>query len=308
MVAYSDTRLTIFKNTSAWYVKHQKSDMSHRFFLPPVGLSRRGRRCPEPEEYQPMVVGYTATHGPIYFPDLSIRSRKNSLLFGSRGFIDTRVPGRVPKPVFLDSEGPRVLSRSFEPHREAGKVSFTRAMRKLYRESAKAETFYQGFYDDFNSEIQPIKQYATQGIRVELWQLKSGRVATDRRNSASTEVDDRSDQEGSPEQFSEKFDAWEDKVNRAMQAAIDATLGESSSATRKTNNRLDSRKRLQKKVEVCSEQIADLLQKAPEDHDDCKALLSELGALKTLIDPDDEKNLEVYKDSEDGEAEDEGDD
>lgn len=280
--------------------------MAHRFYpAPPIGLMRRDRRCPEQYDNERTIVAYSPTHGAIYFDDLSIGSGKPPSPYNPRGFAIQRMTGRVPlKPVFFDSEHRQLRSRVAEPRRVGGKVPFGRAMRKLHKELEKAEAFYKGFYNDFDADIQSIKAFATQDIRADLWLLKAGRLPGDRKSSDSTEGNDDNDQEKSPEQLSQKFDGWEEKVNRAMQTAIDARIGESSSPNRKIETRLDSRRRLQRKVEVASEQIADLLQKAADDRDGCKALLSELDALKALIDPDDQKNSEMYKGVGDDEVDD----
>jgi hypothetical protein len=167
-------------------------------------------------------------------------------------------------------------------------LSFGQAMAKLHRQILKSEQFYNSFKSEYESDIERIKKYATDESLLSLWALRV-KGWKDPGASGSQDIDNEELVE-----TAEKFLLMKKKLREALGEALCSTMKERKGLSRKGAIRLKSAKRLKEKVVLAHSQVLALLDLVPNGHEHCEDLLSELGKLKVLIDPDDEKNKELY--------------
>lgn len=219
----------------------------------------------------------------LYFDEVeaSPRARLNP-------FVDSQAMSRLIRSPFFDEEEVHQHWRSRDyqhERRRSDSLPFGKAMKKLYKQITQAEQFYSDFQNNFDADIQAIQGYATEDILKVLWELK----VRGRRSRS------RDSQQGSPERGSEKFEIMQRKVAQALEMAVESRVNDWIGRSKKSSPKIDSSKRLQKKVETANDQILDLLHHAAHSREYCEALLSELELLKTLIDPDLDKNKGLYR-------------
>jgi len=270
-----------------------------------MSLLRRDRRGGDRYETQRNRRGPEA-----FFDDFAIDPPRRPI-YHTRSSIDTRVVRHLPvrEGFFDDTCDPRLRPRS-GVRRAINSLPFGKAMRKLFKQSVKAEQFYSNFQSGFDEDIAAIRKYATPEILTELWLLKVSGGDGNRRQSIESQ-DTTLDNEISSDGSVELFETMRTKMVRSLNTATCAKLDGTPRPSRKNMSRLDSAARLQRKLDVANEQIQDLLQKASKGREYCDGLLNELELLKTLIDPENERNKELYsasgdeQDGADGDEEDE---
>jgi len=169
-------------------------------------------------------------------------------------------------------------------------LPFGKAMHKLHRQLLQAEEFYGNFQTEYDNDTEKIQRYANEKILSMLWVLRVGGI----KNSAAT-LDEQDDENDDLADTTEKFSAMKKKVVQTLQDAIHSNIKEGTAPGRKSKIRLENGRRMRDKLITANQLILELLNSTPEARDDCKALIHELGQLKTLIDPDVEENKELYK-------------
>jgi len=274
--------------------------MSSRHFPSSLSLLRRDRS--KRRGFDPRRDKHS--HGrEICFEDLAIDPRMASV-FHTRSIDARNFDPRIireeqsvrelpPKSGLLDEYGdPRLRSRIVGRGRGPNSLPFGRAMNKLFRQLEQAEKFYGDFQLEYDSDISEIKKYATVEVLSALWilKVKGGRDRRDSLGSQHTMGD-----EISSERATERFEAMQRKTIQSLEGALTSTLNEGPRLSRRQMTRIESAKRLQRKVDIANEQILDLLESATRGREYCEGLLSELELLKALIDPINEKNRELYK-------------
>jgi len=201
---------------------------------------------------------------------------------------DMRKPSQLSAPMkHGDHYGDSSRSKS-GPDKES--LPFGKAMHKLHRQLLQAEEFYGNFQTEYDNDIEKIQRYANEKILSMLWVLRVGGI----KNSAAT-LNEQDDENDDLADMTEKFSAMRKKVAQALQGAINSNIKEGTAPGRKSKIRLENGRRMRDKLITANQLILELLNSTPEARDDCKALIHELGQLKTLIDPDVEENKELYK-------------
>lgn len=237
-------------------------------------LEKRDQRYGRPREF--------------YFEDLTIQPRK-ILNYHNRDLVDSRLIRRSQmssEPI--GDEDLRFRSRS--AGRRFGGVSFASALKQLHKELKEAEEIYTTFRDGFETDISNIKSYASSEILADLWDLKvnggkMGGRRTRRSESGGAELESKIDE----------FDAAGTKLLNALDAVITARHSNLPGPARKNDDPSDAARHLQRKIYVAGEQIDELLGKAFRSRDCWKNLINELVFLKELIDPENEKNKEMFQ-------------
>lgn len=164
-------------------------------------------------------------------------------------------------------------------------IGFQKAISKLFKQVQKAEATYGHFRDEFDDEVGQVKKYIASDVYESLWQSK---LAGKSDKKVYQESDDATDAEETQVQF----DEVETALVPALNAAVQAMISEKGSSPR-SKNRVDFFLRLQEKVRMAQVQIVELLEKAGNSHEDCESFLTELGLLKTLVDPDQPHNKDL---------------
>lgn len=194
-------------------------------------------------------------------------------------------------------DGEQRRSRGLSPMQRSGgeeimreNISFGKGLKKLFRQILQAEKLYGNFRSEYDSDISGVTKYANEDILNKLWisKVKGKKNPGDYEGSHGQAVEDAF--LASP---AEKFDAMSDKVSDALSGALDS-FREETPQSRKQIPRVEAARRMAQKVGTASEQILDLLESAARGREYCSALLSELGLLKTLIDPNTEQNKLLY--------------
>ena len=170
-------------------------------------------------------------------------------------------------------------------------LPFGKAIDRLNKQIDKASTFYTEFMNDYDRDIQPIKRYATVDVLNKLWRLR----VTGKQDSRIADGGDEVIDDDETLKFKLKFRDMKLKVEKALDSALNSNLNEGEHHSRRSATRVDSGKRLKKKVDTAREQIVMLLDAAPETREKCRALINELELLKGLINSDLDNNKEMYK-------------
>ncbi|KAJ5054888.1 uncharacterized protein L3040_001150 [Drepanopeziza brunnea f. sp. 'multigermtubi'] len=201
--------------------------------------------------------------------------------------------GRMP--------GPRYPLEQYDPHHRSRRVAhskdgvpFGKAMIKLFKDIGKAEEFYGSFVTDYEDEISTLKRYAPSELLNKLW---IARVEGKPDGGSFDEGEEIPEGEKSFVMFEEK----KSMLIRSMEGAANSMIIESRSP--KHEVRAEAQKRLREKVQTAHKLIMALLDGAPRKHSQCKSLLSELGMLKALVNPEEDANRGLFKsgnDTEDG--------
>ncbi|KAL5328435.1 hypothetical protein ACEPPN_001934 [Leptodophora sp. 'Broadleaf-Isolate-01'] len=215
---------------------------------------------------------------------------------GNFGNGDGRPEPQALKPAFRNPRPRPNMSRQGKEGQPTGK-----AMKKLHKILTAAEQTYSAFQDEFDSEIEPIKKYATPESMVDrMWNMKfNGK-------KGSTDNEDAPEK---GEKFATKHNDAVTKLGSALSDAVHSTDGQGRQS-RKSKHRAENADRLREKVETASSQIMSLLKKLPDDREYCASLLGELKLLIALVDPDEATNVALYKSGdadEDGASDAEGD-
>jgi hypothetical protein len=162
-------------------------------------------------------------------------------------------------------------------------------MKDLFRKLEAATQIYSNFQFEYKDDIASIKRYATKEIVDKLWTLKA-RGKKDRR--ASFDSQDDIVVEDSVE-YEAKFVAWKKKVAEVLDNVINSATKGGKGYSKKTN-RQESMDRLRGKVPTANNQILPLLDAVAKEREECKALIIELERLRTLFNPDNDSNKELY--------------
>ena len=159
-----------------------------------------------------------------------------------------------------------------------------KAMKKLFKLLGDAEKTYGEFQEGFDGDTNSIKRYARTTSLTDLWRRKF--------EGEKGDVTDEDAGEQS-EDFAETHDTMKKKLAAAMDTAISATAGELHGASAAV--RLENVGRLQQKVETANMHIMEVMEMMPRNREYCVALLTEVAALKAIIDPDSEPNKKLYQ-------------
>lgn len=120
---------------------------------------------------------------------------------------------------------------------------------------------------------------------------RTAKVAGKKYTMAARGDQDNSNEE--PRQYGQEFAEENRKVAHDLDRALRSTMKEDTQS-RRSAIRLEFARRLQQKIETSSGQILELLDPAAEGREYCEALLNELEYLKDLVDPENERNRELY--------------
>jgi hypothetical protein len=185
-----------------------------------------------------------------------------------------------------DSDGDETLRQSRAESRDS--VTFGKAMTKLHQQISKSETFYNDFKSGYDRDIEGIKRYATEENLLSLWTLRV-------KGKKDPKAGGNQDGDDDLIEMAEKFPSMKRKLREALAEALCSIFPEGKGVGRKGEIRLNSAKRLKDKVVLAHSQILSLLDLVPKGPEHCEALLDELEKLKTLVNPEIERNKELYK-------------
>ena len=252
----------------------------------------------------------------VFFEDLALDSRGERLydarMMDMRGVgssHDVRRRGAGPRPI-VPGRQPSAHPRSgwaddYHEHRprptmvasRKDAMPFRGAMNKLFHQIEQARECYSEFQSQYDNEVFQIKNYATQKVLDELWGL---RVAGKKDRRTLEEGESITD-EDSHEKPKEMFNDTRERMRRALEHAVYSTI-QPGQESRKNAIRHEAAKRLQRKVATAQDQIMELLTSAPKGREDCDELLKELELLRILVDPENERNKQLYKAGDDGDG------
>ncbi|KAL2076215.1 hypothetical protein VTL71DRAFT_1158 [Oculimacula yallundae] len=165
------------------------------------------------------------------------------------------------------------------------KEQFSKAMKRLFKELAEAETVYGDHQTAFDNDTTEIKKYAGDDSLGVLWKKKWA--------GKNGDSDGENAQEAT-EVFSQTHADLKQKLEMALQEATLSKFTPGQDA-RRTPIQIENAKRLQEKVVTASKQIIDLLGNVSLHRDYSLSLLNELVLLKTLIDPELDANKSLYR-------------
>lgn len=237
----------------------------------------------------------------VGFEDLTIDGRGRTVLdvraIDSR-YLDTRASPPRAYQGHLESTPQRSDHRDREPRLRsamAGRkssISFGKGMKKLERILQKSEEFFSQFIEDFDSDMRPTEKYATVDVQEKLWRLKvigkrDKKIIRDPQNQQEDEDDGESPQK--------KFEEKKKDLNYALETALNVQF-EDDRSTSRLKARVDAATRLQEKIRVAKSQVTILLDESTNDRHHCSALLNEIHLLRTLLDPENQSNRDLFKD------------
>jgi hypothetical protein len=177
--------------------------------------------------------------------------------------------------------------------RDRGRVfPFYWALKELYQKLDAAANFYSNFESEYENDITRIKKYAAREILEKLW---TSRVKVTKDRKASLESKHRHNV-GDFIEYEDKFAGWKRKVGHALDDALNPCLDEENLDEPK-NTRYQSTVRLLDKVLTANRQILPLLDAASKGQEHCKDLITELELLKSLVDPENDNNKKLLKDT-----------
>jgi hypothetical protein len=173
-------------------------------------------------------------------------------------------------------------------------------MRDLHRELGRAQELYNRCLTEFENDTSIIRRYTNVEIVSGMWAAKVDGVR-DRRNFPEGE-DQGGDENG--ENFRQIFTAMEDKVRRALDAAVSSTLNVYQPAeglSDRKQARLAASERLKQSVHLDMEQILNLMENAKRSRETCRHLVHALQQLQARVNPEEQMNQELFRSSDDDE-------
>jgi hypothetical protein len=191
---------------------------------------------------------------------------------------------------------------------EGDEVDLGDAMSSLHTEIERAQSFYGAFMSSYKTEIAPLLYLPRENLRA-IWASKvtgsdhrhdQGRnietapVENVEQNYHNQEAPQTSLPKKPPKKNAHKFADIERGIKKALQYAVRSRTGQNVS----TVESVAHGERLIEKVRLAETQIRRILGDSTRSYDDCYALHSELGTLKSLIDPDNELNRLAFGDDE----------
>jgi len=194
---------------------------------------------------------------------------------------DTRVPHRAMRlPGHIDSFlSPKLRLTNIAAAEEREAVPFESALTMLLKRLEQAERFFTMFQAEYDEDISGVKRYATAIVLTDLWILK---VKGRKDGQECLESQDGGEDCDSAITAGDMFRKMRKIVPEALERVLNSAFPDGGRSSQK-QTRLDSVKRLRKKVETAKEQIIELLNKAPKRRDECAELIREFGLLKALI-------------------------
>jgi hypothetical protein len=240
----------------AWENNWWPSMMGSRHSGTPMNLLRRD--CSNRERFDPFIDRYGRGLD-SYFEDLAFDSRARRGVDSQivdmsrlepRGSIErsiVKVRKIGNRPVVVEEfTYPTLRSETMAQRKQP--LPFGRAMNKLLEQLGRAEELYSGFHRDFDSDIGSIKKYATVEVLNELWVLR----VLGNKDPKAIEGDDAGNDD-SLRDSKELFADMRRDVARALETALDSTVKEGSKPSRKKQTRMESAKRLQRKIDTANE-------------------------------------------------------
>lgn len=217
---------------------------------------------------------YAQTSLRIYDPEDDEYER-----YSIRGRSASRPP---PERSALTRPGSRQQSRQGKEVKD-----FSKAMKILYKSIGSAEAFYGQFINDFESDIQNIKDYAAPELLKEMWinKVKKGKK----------QMEDE-------ESYQDTFDKQRTSLLTAMREFVESVLDKDEVRGWRDGDSKDKKElieALRQKVSFYCAQIRPVLKGTPDRHS-CKRVLGDLKLLKEAVDPDSELNKELFKKSGNG--------
>lgn len=198
--------------------------------------------------------------------------------YSIRGRSASRPP---PERSALTRPGSRQQSRQGKEVKD-----FSKAMKSLYKTIGSAEAFYGQFLNDFESDIQNIKDYAGPELLKKMWRNK---------------VENKKQKEDE-ESYQDMFDKQRTSLLATMRDFVGSVLDKDTVRGWRDEDSKDKEElveALRQKVSFYCAQIRPILKGTPDRHS-CKRVLGDLKLLKEAVDPDSELNKDLFKKSGDG--------
>lgn len=198
--------------------------------------------------------------------------------------------GRLsPRPEFVHEYGEK-SSKPGITYKRKEALPFVSAMKGLHRKLEAAKQTYIHFQSEYDTETESIKKYATKEILEDLWTSKMRS-----KKGRSVLLEDQHGDEDDRYGYEEKFAGWKRKIAQALDEVLNSSIKKGTLNTPKNITRYQSMVRLREKLYTANRQILPLLDDVSKGREYCKALITELDLLKTLISPDHDNTRELYR-------------
>jgi hypothetical protein len=170
------------------------------------------------------------------------------------------------------------------PGERKSAFSFDKAMTKLCNQIAKSEEFFRAFKNEYNKDVERIKQYATDESLLSLWTLRvRGQKDPNAAGEGASDDDALLD-------TAEKIPLMKERLREAFADVMSSAIKKEKSLGRKEQIHFESSKRQKEKVILANSQVSALLELVPKGPEHCDALVAELQHLKPWLQASDDNS------------------
>lgn len=160
---------------------------------------------------------------------------------------------------------------------QRGAMPLGKSLRMLNRRIEVSEEIYIDFMRGYDDDIERIKKYCPKSVLNTMWAFR-----------VKGEKHQNEGEDNGVEDVAETFELHSSQTIQALRDVLSSSMKDFK------GSRLASAERLKEKIRTYKGQISKLLELAPKARTHCEALLAEFKELKEIINPESDKNRDIF--------------